>query len=131
MLGAVQLNHQLCSMTVKVNNKAANGFLPLKPHRIGTQKVIPKMIFLPCGILSEFLCTRNQFVFIWKRHRCSPFAPSVATRQLPLRGSLFDNKSTTDLNLPSLPLRGRCPTGRREQTEGRILENQSWSLFSP
>jgi hypothetical protein len=50
VLGTVQLHNELGLMTVKINNIAANYFLPAKLHRIIFQKIIPKMAFFFCHI---------------------------------------------------------------------------------
>ena len=56
MVRTIDLNHQLCRMTVKIGNKGINCFLPLETNRVCTKKVIPKVSFLRCGILAQLFC---------------------------------------------------------------------------
>ena len=66
VLGTVQFYDQLCSMAIEVCNKVVDGFLPLKPHGIAAQKIVPEMIFLFGCALAQFFCTRDQFSLIWQ-----------------------------------------------------------------
>lgn len=67
MLGAIQFNHQLCSMAVKVGDETVDGNLTPKMNWICRQKIIPQMIFLFGGVLPQFLCTRYKLGLIRKR----------------------------------------------------------------
>ena len=56
MLRTIQLNNQVGIIAEEVNNIISNYFLPPETGRTITQKIIPKMSFLPCHILPKHIC---------------------------------------------------------------------------
>ena len=82
MLGAVQLYHKPGSGTVKVSNVSPQYLLSGKPHRIGTQKIIPEMALFFCHVLSQLLCRWNELLIMFRLH----YNPSVTASpcHLPL-----------------------------------------------
>ena len=53
MLSAVRLYNKPGFMAVKIHNIGAKYLLPVEWDRIRPQKVIPKMIFLSCGMFPK------------------------------------------------------------------------------
>ena len=85
MLRTIQLDYQFCCVAIEVCNITADCFLTLESNRIASQKIIPKMVFLPCRIFAQFSCAWNQFMLVWQRHLAFPILSIVdSLRQLSL-----------------------------------------------
>ena len=59
-LRAVKLYYQFTRWDIKINYKIAHNLLPLHRLRKISQKVVPKMSFLPGHFFAEFLCISAQ-----------------------------------------------------------------------
>lgn len=77
MLRTIQLDYQFCCVAIEVCNITADCFLTLESNRIASQKIIPKMVFLPCRIFAQFSCAWNQFMLVWQRHLAFPILSIV------------------------------------------------------
>ena len=60
MLGTIQFYNQSSFMAVKIYNIVVYHFLPQKPNRIVSQKVIPQMPFFLCHIFTKDFCIARQ-----------------------------------------------------------------------
>ena len=77
MLRTIQLDYQFCCVAIEVCNITADCFLTLESNRIASQKIIPKMVFLPRRIFAQFSCAWNQFMLVWQRHLAFPILSIV------------------------------------------------------
>ena len=77
MLRTIQLDYQFCCVAIEICNITADCFLTLESNRITSQKIIPKMVFLPRRIFAQFSCAWNQFMLVWQRHLAFPILSIV------------------------------------------------------
>ena len=85
MLRAIELDHKLCFMTVKICNERTDGLLALKPDRILCQKAIPKPSFLWSRFFAQLFGKFYVFPVIFQRHARTP-SVSPSGCHLPPRG---------------------------------------------
>ena len=94
MSRAVKLYNELCLCTVKICNILTENLLTRKADRIGAQKIIPKMFFFFCHILSQHFCGWNNFFVVFSLH----YNPFVTLRVPPpfTQGRLLANSTSLD-----------------------------------
>lgn len=72
VLRTVYFDHKPRFMTEEIRNIISDRFLPLEPHRIGSQIIIPQMLFLPCRALSQRTRKRYIALLVLDRQTESP-----------------------------------------------------------
>ena len=87
MSRTVKLDNKLCLCAVKIRYILAKNLLTREADRIGAQKIIPKMLFFFCHILSQHSCGWNNFFIVFSLH----YNPSVTLCVPPpfTQGRLF------------------------------------------
>ena len=75
MLGAIQLDHQLCVGTVKIHNITAKYFLPSELTGECTKKSVQKTVFFLCGVAAEEL--RELCILLFDFLRPPSSAPAL------------------------------------------------------
>ncbi len=75
----VKLYDELCLCTVKICDILTENLLTRKANGIGTQKIIPKMFFFFCHILSQHFGSWNNIFIMLSLH----YNPSVTLRVPP------------------------------------------------
>ena len=78
VLRTVDLDRELCFMTIKIHDKGTYDLLPLKAHRTAAQKVVPQMVFLRRRALAQRLGVHGQLFVIRKRQTRSLFSGSLS-----------------------------------------------------
>ncbi len=69
----VKLYNELSLCTVKICNIPSENLLARKADGVGTQKIIPKVFFFFCHILSQHFCGWHNIFIVFSLH----YNPSV------------------------------------------------------